>query len=79
LYLLTDSELDAEANLKHILRPNPHKSTWSSMKLYLRFQVEKYAGEKWGGEEGIDAEFERREGERKKRTEKKFQKKLSST
>jgi DNA-repair protein complementing XP-A cells len=47
------------------------------MMLFLRFQVEEYAiKEKWGSTEALDAEFERREAERKKRKEAKFKEKL---
>ena len=48
------------------------------MMLFLRYQVEEYAfGEgKWGSAEALDAEFERREAERKKRKEAKFKEKL---
>ena len=57
-------------------KPNPHKSNWSNMFLYLRCQVEKFAIEKWGSLEKLDEEFERRNEEKKERKEKKFQKKM---
>lgn len=46
--------------------------------LYLRFQVEEYAfsDKKWGSPEALDAEFERRENEKKRRRETKFKEKL---
>ncbi|RKO90087.1 XPA protein C-terminus-domain-containing protein, partial [Blyttiomyces helicus] len=76
-YLLTDSELKDYKRLPHWERPNPHKSTYSNMLLYMRgHQVEKFAFEKWGSPEALDAEFERREDEKKARKEKKFQSKL---
>lgn len=70
---LRDSDL-----LPHLSRPNPHKSHWHDMMLFLRYQVEEYAfGEKkWGSAEALDAEFERREAEKKKRKEAKFKEKL---
>ncbi|TPX62375.1 hypothetical protein PhCBS80983_g00500 [Powellomyces hirtus] len=76
-YLLTDSELRDDRLLPHWERPNPHKSTYSKMLLYLRSQVEKFAWEKWGGPEALDAEFERRESEKKERKDKKFKLKMN--
>ncbi|KAE8354586.1 XPA protein C-terminus-domain-containing protein [Aspergillus coremiiformis] len=77
-YLLTDPELKDEELLPHLERPNPHKSTWNNMMLYLRYQVEEYAfsAKKWGSPEALDAEFERRENEKKRRREAKFKTKL---
>ncbi|KAJ9118189.1 hypothetical protein QFC22_004093 [Naganishia vaughanmartiniae] len=72
-YLLTDSELRDESLLPHLLKANPHATTYSNMMLYLRFQVEAVAWEKWGGEEGMDAEWERREEQKRARKEKKFE------
>jgi DNA-repair protein complementing XP-A cells len=69
-------ELKDVSILPHLLRPNPHGGTFSNMMLFLRLQVEAYAFEKWGGEEGLDEEFERRETEKRLRREKKFQKGL---
>jgi DNA-repair protein complementing XP-A cells len=34
--------------------------------------VEEFAFEKWGGSEGLDKEWERREGEKKERKDKEF-------
>jgi DNA-repair protein complementing XP-A cells len=78
-YLLTDPELKDENLLPHLERPNPHKSTWHNMFLYLRCQVEEYAfsEKRWGSAEALDAEFERREAEKKKRKENKFKSKLA--
>ncbi|KAJ5618363.1 hypothetical protein N7528_007006 [Penicillium herquei] len=77
-YLLTDPELRDEELLPHLERPNPHKSTWNNMMLFLRFQVEEYAfsNKKWGSSEALDAEFERRESDKKRRREAKFKTKL---
>ncbi|RAL02192.1 DNA repair protein RAD14 [Aspergillus ibericus CBS 121593] len=77
-YLLTNPELQDEELLPHLERPNPHKSTWNNMMLYLRYQVEEYAfsAKKWGSPEALDAEFERRETEKKRRREAKFKGKL---
>lgn len=78
-YLLTDPELKDEKLLPHLERPNPHKSTWHNMFLYLRCQVEEYAfsDKRWGSAEALDAEFQRREEERKRRKENKFKSKLA--
>jgi len=72
-YLLTDPELKDEELLPHLLRPNPHASTYSNMMLFLREQVEKVAFDKWGGEEGLDKEWERREQFKKRKREEKFE------
>lgn len=78
-YLLTDPELRDVDLLPHLKKPNPHKSTWNDMMLYLRYQVEEYAfsPRKWGSAEALDAEFERRQKETKDRKEKKFKNKLN--
>lgn len=69
---LRDPEL-----LPHLNKPNPHKSHWHDMMLFLRFQVEEYAiGTKWGSAEALDAEYERRETQKKARKEAKFKEKL---
>lgn len=70
------AELKDEELLPHLEQPNPHKSTWSNMMLYVRYQVEEHAIKKWGGLEAMDAEFEKRTEEKKKRNEKKFTTKL---
>lgn len=45
--------------------------------LFLRCQVEEYAlGTKWGSSEALDAEYERRETQKKARKEAKFKEKL---
>ncbi|EHL03023.1 putative DNA repair protein RAD14 [Glarea lozoyensis 74030] len=76
-YLLTDPELKDAELLPHLNKPNPHKSHWHDMMLFLRFQVEEYAfSTKWGSAAALDAEFERREEEKKVRKEKKFKEKL---
>ncbi len=78
-YLLTEPELKDEKLLPHLERPNPHKSTWHNMFLYLRCQVEDYAfsERRWGSAEALDAEFTRREMEKKKRKDTKFKSKLA--
>lgn len=75
-YLLTDPELRDEEIMPHLLKPNPHNTTYSSMMLYLRYQVEEFAYKKWGGSEGLDAEYEKRQTEKKLKKDKKFELKL---
>jgi DNA-repair protein complementing XP-A cells len=92
-YLLTDRALSigtpmSNANLEiaelkdpellpHLNKPNPHKSHWHDMMLFLRYQVEEYAfSTKWGSSEALDAEFEKRELDKKRRKEDKFKSKL---
>ncbi|KAG1146153.1 hypothetical protein G6F37_005447 [Rhizopus arrhizus] len=76
-YLLTDPELKDTELLPHWSKPNPHKSTWNDMMLYVREMVEAYAFKKWNGPEGLDAEYERREAQKKAKKEKKFKEKLA--
>jgi len=77
-YLLTDPELKDEELLPRLEKPNPHKATWNNMMLFLRYQVEEYAfsSKKWGSPEALDAEFVKRESEKKRRREAKFRSKL---
>jgi DNA-repair protein complementing XP-A cells len=76
-YLLTDPELRDQELLPHLERPNPHKATWNNMMLFLRYQVEEYAfSRKWGSAEALDAAYEKRETEKKRRKQEKFKSKL---
>ncbi|EIN13614.1 hypothetical protein PUNSTDRAFT_109805 [Punctularia strigosozonata HHB-11173 SS5] len=75
-YLLTDAELRDEDVMPHILKANPHKSTYANMMLFLRCQVEDFAWKKWGSPEALDAEWERRTAEKKKKKNKKFEESL---
>jgi DNA-repair protein complementing XP-A cells len=43
------------------------------MMLYVRYQVEEFAWKKWGSPEALDAEFYRREEEKKRKRGKKFE------
>ena len=56
-----------------MLKANPHHSTFSNMMLYLRMQVEYFAWRKWGSPAALDAEYERRESEKKRKRGKKFE------
>ncbi|KAI9106128.1 XPA protein C-terminus-domain-containing protein [Phlyctochytrium arcticum] len=76
-YLLTESELRDAKRLPHWIKPNPHKSTYSNMLLYLRKQVEEFAWDKWGSPEALDKTFEDREQVKKERKEKKWKAKVS--
>jgi DNA repair protein len=56
-YLCTDKQL---GTLKFISRKNPQKPTWAAMILFLRADVEKFMEEKFGDEEGLEAEKKKR-------------------
>ncbi|CAM9330305.1 unnamed protein product [Ectocarpus sp. 12 AP-2014] len=49
------------AVLKFVERDNPHHSSWTKMKLYLRREVVGYSYKRWGSEDGLAAERRRRE------------------
>ena len=70
------AELKDEEILPHLEQANPHKSTWSNMMLYVRYQVEEQAIRKWGSLEAMDKEYERRVQDKKRRQDKKFTSKL---
>ncbi|CAK5264763.1 unnamed protein product [Mycena citricolor] len=72
-YLLTDPELRDEEVLPHMLKANPHKSTFANMMLYVRYQVEEFAWKKWGSPEALDAEYEKRVAEKSKKKNRKFE------
>jgi DNA-repair protein complementing XP-A cells len=59
--------------MPHLLKANPHKSTYSNMMLFLRSQVEDFAWKKWGSPEALDAEYEKRVSEKKNKKNKKFE------
>ena len=72
---MTEGELN-DPVLKHISKPNPHKSTWSDMKLFLRMQVQDFALQRWGTLEAIERERQKRENQLIQRKEKRFKRKL---
>ncbi|KAI8995368.1 thioesterase-like superfamily-domain-containing protein [Trametes punicea] len=72
-YLLTDAELRDQELMPHLLKANPHKSTFANMMLFLRYQVEDFAWKKWGSPEALDAEWQRRVEEKRKKKNKKFE------
>lgn len=45
--------------------------------MFYTHQVEEYAFKKWNGPEGLDAEYERRESQKKDKKDKKFKEKLA--
>ena len=73
------AELKDEELLPHLLKPNPHRPSYSNMMLFLRKQVEAFAfsDKKWGSPEALDAEYQRREDDKKALKSKKFSKKLA--
>lgn len=62
--------------MPHLLKANPHSSTYANMMLFLRYQVEEFAWKKWGSPEALDAEYEKRVQEKKKKKNKKFENSL---
>ncbi|CCE90042.1 DNA repair protein RAD14 TDEL_0A07100 [Torulaspora delbrueckii] len=75
-YFLTDPELN-DSDLFHKLeKPNPHSGTFARMQLFVRCEVEEFAFKKWGGEEGLDKEWHRREEGKSQRREKKYQQEM---
>jgi DNA-repair protein complementing XP-A cells len=79
MLILYTAELKDEELFPRLEKANPHKATYASMQLFLRYQIEEYAfsDKKWGSGEALDAEFERRESEKKKRKDAKFRAKLA--
>jgi DNA-repair protein complementing XP-A cells len=77
MLMVDAAELKDEELLPHLNKPNPHKSHWHDMMLFLRYQVEDYAFKtKWGSSEALDAEFEKRQNDKTKRKQDKFNSKL---
>ncbi|CAI4896130.1 AFH_G0042860.mRNA.1.CDS.1 [Saccharomyces cerevisiae] len=75
-YFLTDPELNDEDLFHRLEKPNPHSGTFARMQLFVRCEVEAFAFKKWGGEEGLDEEWQRREEGKAHRREKKYEKKI---
>lgn len=72
----TIAELRDEEIMPHLLKANPHQSSYSNMMLFMRYQVEEFAWKKWGSPEKLDEEFERRTAEKKRKKSKKFEEQL---
>ncbi|CCH62114.1 hypothetical protein TBLA_0G01700 [Henningerozyma blattae CBS 6284] len=75
-YFLTDPELNDVELFHRLEKPNPHSGTFARMQLFLRLEIEEFAFKKWGGEEGLDEEWARREKMKSDKREKKFEKKI---
>lgn len=75
-YFLTDPELNDDSLFYRLEKPNPHSGTFARMQLFARCQIEEFAFKKWGGEEGLDKEWQRREEGKAERREKKYQQKM---
>lgn len=75
-YFLTDSELNDTDIFHKLEKPNPHSGTFARMQLFLRCEVENFAFNKWGGEQGLDEEWHRREEGKAQRREKKYQQEM---
>ncbi|SCU83092.1 LAMI_0C01970g1_1 [Lachancea mirantina] len=71
-YFLTDPELNDSTLFYRLEKPNPHSGTFARMQLFVRCQIEEFAFKKWGGEEGLDKEWQRREEGKAQRREKKY-------
>ena len=76
-FLLTDEELRDGNVLPSVSIPNPRKSTWSNMQLYLREQVVEFAVKKWGSLEAIEQEIQKRSIQLQSRKEKKFKARIT--
>ena len=70
------AELRDQEALPHLLKANPHKSTFANMMLYVRYQVEAFAWKKWGSPEALDTEYRRRTAIKKKTKNRKFEESL---
>ncbi|SCU80278.1 LADA_0B06150g1_1 [Lachancea dasiensis] len=75
-YFLTDPELNDNALFNRFEKPNPHSGTFARMQLFVRCQIEAFAYQKWGGETGLDGEWQRREEAKAQRREKKYKEKM---
>lgn len=78
-FLLTDEELQDSAIFPSIRKPNPHKSTWTDMQLFLSMHVRQFAIEKWGSLAMLQEEINRRSHDKEMRKEKKYNQILSGT
>lgn len=73
LTLFSIAELRDQELLPHLLKANPHQSTYANMMLFLRCQIEDFAWQKWGSPQALDTEWERRTTEKNKKKNKKFE------
>lgn len=75
-YFLTDPELNDDQLFHRLEKPNPHSGTFARMQLFVRSEIEQFSFKKWGSEEGLDEEWQRREEGKTQRREKKYQQKI---
>jgi len=66
-YLLNDIDLN---NLLYLVKPNPHRSSYASMKLYRKSEIESIAFARYGNMDNIDAEKQKRDTAKIRRDEK---------
>lgn len=67
-YLLRESDLGGlPDSLRFIEKKNRRNEKWARIKLYLLAEVEARSFSLYGGEEGLDAEFDKREAAKKTR------------
>lgn len=71
-YFLTDPELEDVKLFHRLEKPNPHSGTFARMQLFVRCEVEEFAYKKWGGPDGLDLEWQRREETKVSRRERKY-------
>lgn len=77
-YFLTEDELSDQELFHRLEKPNPHSGTFARMQLFVRCEIEAFAFKKWGGEEGLDQEWERRETQKAKRKEQLYKKEVET-
>lgn len=77
-YFLTEDELNDKDLFHRLEKPNPHSGTFARMQLFVRCEVESFAFKKWGGEEGLDKEWEKRETLKIKRKEQIYKKQIET-
>lgn len=78
-YLLTEEELNDKNVLPSIRKRNPLNKRWSDMRLYLKEQVVAFSNKKWGSEDLLEAEKERRNALHHNKKRSKFLETLSGT
>ncbi|KJE93366.1 hypothetical protein CAOG_04165 [Capsaspora owczarzaki ATCC 30864] len=78
LYLLADEDFLGHNNmfLPFITKKNPRHASWHEMQLYCIAQVEAVAFKKFGGEEGLEREMERRQQVREDQQQRKYDKQM---
>eukprot|EP00054_Salpingoeca_dolichothecata_P014390 m.81179 g.81179 ORF g.81179 m.81179 type:complete len:88 (+) comp20966_c0_seq2:433-696(+) len=74
--MLKDYDLEGDEALPYIEKKNPHYDHWGKMKLFLRCQVEKRAYERFGGEDGLNDAFLKREEVRAQKKREKHARKM---